>query len=76
MGSKASREMKRRHGPPVAGTCERKTRPYGTEVIDQVPLTLEDVLHPEPGDVRPAINSFWAANGKRPARTATTTPHR
>ena len=29
----------------------RKTRPNDTEVIEQVPLTLEDVLHPEPGDV-------------------------
>ena len=27
-----------------------KIRPYGTEVFDQVPLTLEDVLHPEVGD--------------------------
>ena len=28
----------------------RTTRPDGTEVFDQVPLTLEDVLHPEEGD--------------------------
>jgi len=27
------------------------TRPDGTEEIDQVPLTLEDVLHPEVGDI-------------------------
>ena len=27
------------------------TRPDGTEDFDQVPLTLEDVLHPEEGDV-------------------------
>jgi Uma2 family endonuclease len=29
----------------------RNVRPDGTEEIDQVPLTLEDVLHPEAGDV-------------------------
>ena len=28
----------------------RTTRPDGTEAFDQVPLTLEDVLHPEVGD--------------------------
>ena len=28
----------------------RVTRPDGTEEFDQVPLTLEDVLHPEVGD--------------------------
>ncbi len=28
----------------------RITRPDGTEAFDQVPLTLEDVLHPEEGD--------------------------
>jgi colicin import membrane protein len=28
----------------------RITRPDGTEELDQVPLTLEDVLHPEEGD--------------------------
>jgi hypothetical protein len=28
----------------------RITRPDGTEALDQVPLTLEDVLHPEVGD--------------------------
>ncbi len=28
----------------------RKIRPNGTEVFDQIPLTLEDVLHPEVGD--------------------------
>ena len=28
----------------------RVTRPDGTEEFDQVPLTLEDVLHPEEGD--------------------------
>ncbi len=26
------------------------TRPDGTEALDQIPLTLEDVLHPEEGD--------------------------
>jgi Uma2 family endonuclease len=29
----------------------RTTLADGTEALDQVPLTLEDVLHPEPGDV-------------------------
>ena len=29
----------------------RIVRPDGTEELDQVPLTLEDVLHPEVGDV-------------------------
>ena len=29
----------------------RIVRPDGTEDLDQVPLTLEDVLHPEVGDV-------------------------
>ena len=29
----------------------RKTRPDGTEYLDEVPLTLDDVLHPELGDV-------------------------
>jgi Uma2 family endonuclease len=29
----------------------RVTRPDGTEVLDQVPLTLGDVLHPEVGDI-------------------------
>jgi Uma2 family endonuclease len=28
----------------------RRTRPDGTEELDQVPLTLEDVLHPQEGD--------------------------
>ena len=28
----------------------RVTRPDGVEELDQVPLTLEDVLHPEEGD--------------------------
>src|SRR5262249_31709431 len=28
----------------------RITRPDGTEACDQIPLTLEDVLHPEEGD--------------------------
>jgi Uma2 family endonuclease len=28
----------------------RVTRPDGTEAVEQVPLTLEDVLHPEEGD--------------------------
>jgi Uma2 family endonuclease len=28
----------------------RNTQPDGTEVFDQIPLTLEDVLHPEEGD--------------------------
>jgi colicin import membrane protein len=28
----------------------RVTRPDGTEAVDQIPLTLEDVLHPEVGD--------------------------
>jgi len=30
--------------------CVRVESPDGTEAIDQVPLTLEDVLFPEPGD--------------------------
>jgi colicin import membrane protein len=29
----------------------RVTRPDGTVVLDRVPLTLEDVLHPEVGDI-------------------------
>jgi Uma2 family endonuclease len=29
----------------------RVIRPDGTEALDQVPLTLEDVLHPEVGDI-------------------------
>ncbi len=35
----------------------RTTRPDGTEGFDQVPLTLEDVLHPELGDTIPEGNA-------------------
>jgi Uma2 family endonuclease len=35
----------------------RTARPDGTEGFDQVPLTLVDVLHPEPGDTIPEGNA-------------------
>src|SRR5579862_4374629 len=38
---------------PFGWRYVRVERPDGTEVLDQVPLTLEDVLHPEEGDVIP-----------------------
>src|SRR5256885_897488 len=31
----------------------KKSRPDGSEYLDQVPLTLEDVLHPQEEDVIP-----------------------
>src|SRR5690349_19951814 len=29
----------------------KRTQPDGSETVEQVPLTLEDVLHPQEGDV-------------------------
>src|SRR5438876_5263179 len=38
---------------PYGWRYVKRTRPDGTEELEQVALTLEDVLHPQEGDVIP-----------------------